>query len=57
MDVSWDRDDGLALLERDRGRFLHPHGQQELLVRGQLSQGLRRGRGRAGGMRAASVPQ
>lgn len=43
MDISWDGDSGLLVLEHDRGCFLHPQGEQELLVWGQLPQGLERG--------------
>ena len=53
VDVSWDRDCGLLVLECDCRRFFHPQREQELLARGQLPQGLGRSRGRARGMRTA----
>ena len=43
MDISWDGDNGFLVLERDCGCFLDPQGEQELLVWGQLPQGLERG--------------
>ena len=53
MDGSWDGDGGLVILKRDRGRFLHPQGEQERLAWRQLPQGLERSKGRAGGMGAS----
>lgn len=46
MDVGWEGDQGLLVVECDCGSFLHPQGQQEVLVQGQLPQGLEKCRGR-----------
>ena len=56
MDVSWDGDCGLLLLECDRGCFLYPKREQELLAWGQLPQGLEGGRAEQGRQGSLDTP-